>query len=508
MTTAQIVDQDSLQKENVELRRTIVEQNHKIIYLEEQLAWLKRQIFGKRSEKIITNLNEQQFDLAGLEQQENSLEENQTIPAYPRKKPNRNGQDKITLPADLPVETTVLDLPEEQKVCPETGELLVKIGEETTRKLVQEPGRYYIKEIIRPKYANPKKPEAGVFIADLPDGIIPKCRADESFLAEIVTRKFADHLPLYRISEIIGREGIGISRKLFSQWMVRLGSVLTPLYTVMLAKILASDNIFIDESPVRILEEESRLGYMWTIVGGEGPNPPYRIYDFRENRRHDNVLQMLKGYTGVLHSDKYGAYETLAQSKQIIWCPCWAHIRRKFFEAEMGDPPFREWTLSRIQTLFELEAVAWTKPSDERLRIRQIEEVPIIDELIEKVKERLIKGKVLPKSKFREALGYFCGLIPYLKNYTRYPNARLDNNVAERALRPLAIGRKNWLFFGSMEGGEAAAVLLSLVQTCRGLGINPREYLEDLFRRFMGHPANRLDELLPDRWLLNRLKGR
>ena len=122
--------------------------------------------------------------------------------------------------------------------------------------------------------------------------------------------------------------------------MVRLGSVLTPLYTVMLAKILASDNIFIDESPVKILEEESRLGYMWTIVGGEGPNPPYRIYDFREDRRHDNVLQMLKGYTGVLHSDKYGAYETLAQSKQIIWCPCWAHIRRKFFEAERRRPSF------------------------------------------------------------------------------------------------------------------------------------------------------------------------
>ena len=216
---------------------------------------------------------------------------------------------------------------------------------------------------------------------------------------------------------------------------------------------------------------------------------------------------MLKGYTGVLHSDKYGAYETLAQSKQIIWCPCWAHVRRKFFEAEGGDPPFREWVLSRIQILFELEGTAWTKPPDERLRIRQIEEVPIIDELIEKIKERLINGKILPKSKFREALGYFCGLIPYLKNYTQHSNARLDNNIAERALRPLAIGRKNWLFFGSVEGGEAAAVLLSLVQTCRGLEINPREYLEDLFRRFMGHPANRLVELLPDRWLLNRQKG-
>lgn len=508
MTTAQIVDPDNLQKENDELRCKVVKQDQKIICLEEQLAWFKRQIFGKRSEKIIANLNEQQLYLEGFGQQEHATEETQTIPAHSRKKPARNGQDKITLPSDLPVETTVLDLPEKQKVCPETGEPLVKIGEETTHKIVQEPGRFYIKEIIRPKYVNPKKPEAGVFIADLPDSIIPKCRADESFLAEIVTKKFADHLPLYRISEILSREGIGISRKLLSQWMVRLGSVLTPLYTVMLAKILASNNIFIDESPVKILEEESRLGYMWTIVGGEGPNPPYRIYDFRENRRHDNVLQMLNGYTGVMHSDKYGAYETLAQSKQIVWCPCWAHIRRKFFEAEMGDLPFREWVLSQIQILFELEETAWTKPPDERLNIRQIQEVPIIDELIEKIKGRLIHGKILPKSKFREALGYFCSLIPYLKNYTQHPNARLDNNVAERALRPLAIGRKNWLFFGSLEGGKAAAVLLSLVQTCRGLQINPRDYLEDLFRRFMGHPANRLDELLPDQWLLSRQKNR
>src|SRR5208283_4414685 len=161
----------------------------------------------------------------------------------------------------------------------------------------------------------------------------------------------------------------------------------------------------------------------------------------------------------------------------------------------------------KMQTLFELEDVAWNQSPEDRLKIRDTQEIPIIDELIEKIKGRLLEGKVLPKSKFREALGYFCSLIPYLKNYTRYPNARMDNNVAERALRPLAIGRKNWLFFGSMEGGASAAVLLSLVQTCRGLEINPREYLEDLFRRFMSHPANRLDELLPDQWLLSRRKS-
>jgi hypothetical protein len=208
----------------------------------------------------------------------------------------------------------------------------------------------------------------------------------------------------------------------------------------------------------------------------------------------------------VLHSDKFAAYQKLAEQKIITWIPCFAHIRRKFFEAEAGDQVFREWVLRKIKYLFMLERIAWTRLPDERLKIRQEKEAPIIDELIDKVKLKLLDGKILPKSKQRVAIGYFCGLIPYLKNYTKYPFARLDNNVAERAVRPLTIGRKNWLFFGSPDGGEAGAVLLSLVQTCRGLGINPREYLEDIFRKFMGYNAQKLHELLPDQWLLNRKK--
>lgn len=153
-----------------------------------------------------------------------------------------------------------------------------------------------------------------------------------------------------------------------------------------------------------------------------------------------------------------------------------------------------------------LEKVAWNRSPEERLRIRKEKEEPIIDELINKIKSRLLAGNLLPKSKLREALGYFCGLIPYLKNYTKHAFARMDNNVAERAIRPLAIGRKNWLFFGSEDGGEAGAILFSFVQTCRGLGINPREYLEDIFRRLMSHSSQRLEELLPDHWLLAKTK--
>ena len=185
----------------------------------------------------------------------------------------------------------------------------------------------------------------------------------------------------------------------------------------------------------------------------------------------------------------------------ISGAPAGAHIRRKFYEAEMGDPALRTWVLEQIQQLFAIEEIAWTLPPLERIQLRQSQAVPIIDALIDRIKKRLTVGIILPKSKFKEALGYFCSLIPYLKNYTQHASARLDNNPAERAIRPLAIGRKNWLFFGSVQSGEAAATLLSLVQTCRALNINPRTYLEDVCRRIMGHSAQKLHELLPDEWV-------
>lgn len=492
-----------------DLQDEIAKRDQTIIYLEEQLAWFKRQIFGRKSERTVSDLNHEQLELADLETTQTTAEEQtQTVPAHTRRKPNRNGQDAIKLDPDLPVRTTILDIPEEEKVCKETGLPLVKIGEEVSHKLAHEPGSYYVKEIIRPKYASSQRPEAGITTAFLPDSILPKCQADDSLLAEIVTQKFANHMPLYRIAEQMGRDGVGISRKLLSQWVVRCGLALKPLYEVMVHFILAGENVFIDESPVKLqAKEKCETAYMWVVVGGNSSNPAYRVYDFRKDRCHDHVIDILQGYRGGLHSDKFGAYQRLAEKKVITWFPCWSHVRRKFFEAESGDLPLRDWVLRKIRYLFMLEKVAWARSPEERLRIRQEKEVPIIDELIERIKNRLTEGRLLPKSKFREALGYFCGLIPYLKNYTKHAFARLDNNVAERAIRPLAIGRKNWLFFGSEDGGEAGAILLSFVQTCRGLGINPREYLEDIFRQLMGHNAQKIEELLPDQWLLAKKKA-
>lgn len=478
-----------------------------IAFLKEQIEWFKRQFFGQKADKFVDTKNSQQLCFEGFDQLAVVPEEKQTVPAHERKKRKPNGQDKITLPADLPVERQVLDIPEEAKVCPETGEPLVKIGEEVTSKLAHRPGSYIIKQTVRPKYAHPKKSEEGVVIAPLPESLLTRCQADESLLAEISVKKFCDHLPLHRQSEIMAREGIHISRQILCQWVLRVGIALKPLYNEILAQVLKSGNVFYDETPVDMLEPgkgKVHQAYMWVLVGGKAADPPYRIYDFCKDRCHYNAAELLKNYHGVLHSDKYGAYETLANKKQFIWCPCWAHIRRKFIEAESGNLPFRDWVLSQINYLFMLEKQAWEVSEEERLRIRQEKEEPIIDGLIVAVKDKLINGKVLPKSKFKEALGYFCSLIPYLKNYTQHAYARLDNNVAERAVRPLAIGRKNWLFVGNEVGGEAAATILTLVQSCRAIGANPRAYLEDVMRRLMAHNSQKLHELLPDQWLKAR----
>lgn len=496
MKTTQTITYEQIELENKRLK-------NELILLKEQLDWLKRQIFGKRSERIINDETQQQLYFEGFEPQPEAKTKTKTIDAHTRRTPDRDGKDKIEIPSDLPVRQTILDVPEDEKVCQETGEALVQIGVEVTQKLAHEPGSYYIKEILRPKYAKPKGQEAGIVVAELPDSLLPKCRADESLLAEIVTRKFADHLPIYRIEQILKRDGIKISRKLLSQWVIRSGMALKPLYDLMIKRILESKNVFIDETPVKLQDKgKCKQTYMWVIVGGNQADPPYRAYHFKLNRCHDNVLDIIKDYRGGLHSDKYGAYEKLAERGIITWYPCWSHVRRKFFEAETGDPEFRKWVLRKIRYLFMFERVAWGRSSEERLKIRLEKEEIIIDELIEKIKSKLGDPKILPKSKLRGALGYFCGLIPYLKNYTKNAYARMDNNVAERAIRPLAIGRKNWLFFGSPEGGEAGAILFSLIQTCRGLGINPREYLEDVMRRIMGHNNQKLHELLPDEWLM------
>lgn len=476
-----------------------------VFLLKEQLAWFKKQIFGQKSERIVADLDTQPFlpEIATADPQ--AKEPEKVKISYERNKVQKNkGCDTISFPDDLPVKRVELDIPECEKVCPESGEPLVCIGHDVSRKLGRSPEQFFIVEYIRPKYVSKTYPEYGVLSSALPDAVISRCPADESLLSYILTSKYADHLPLYRLVDILQRSKVKISRQTLSKWVITLGTALTPLHEAMKGRVLKSGVVFADETPIDLqVQGKSRCqqAYIWIYAGGGGGDPPYRFFEFCLNRNHEHPIKTLKGYKGVLHSDKYGAYEKLAKNDDIIWCPCMAHVRRKFVEAEGGDPDLRRRILRRIRHLFMLERVAWSRSAEERLRIRGELEKPILERITAMVKERLLSGGLLPKSNFAKALNYYMGLAPYLTNYINHPDARLDNNVAERGLRPLTIGRKNWLFIGSEDSGRSAATILSLVQTCRNLGINPQEYLEDVLRRIMSHPAKKIDQLLPDIWL-------
>lgn len=476
-----------------------------ISWLKEQIESLQRLVFGPKKVKVIPNDGQLYFPGMGPKDFQPPAPEKKPVKSHERKQPVRNNQHSLQISENYPVEQRIIDIPEEEKIDPETGEQLVKIGEEVSRQLAYQSGHYLVIETVRYKYASPSREEAGVVIAPPKDSIIPKSRADESLLAEIVTRKYADHLPLYRLSEIFSRDGVQISRQLMSQWILKLGKTLTPLYELMWERILESRNIFIDESPVKLqVKGKGKLqtGFMWVLAGGrQESNPPYRIFRFFKNRAHDHALEMVEGFSGSLHSDKLEVYQKLAKREEIIWHPCWEHAKRKFQEMVAGDLNFRDWIVGKIQSISLLEQEAWKLQQLERVEFRKAREGPLIDEIIAAVKDKVENGFSLPKSKYREALLYIYGLIPYLKNYLYHPYAHMNNNVAERTIRPLAIGRKNWLFVGSENGGEASAVLFSLVQTCRELGINTKDYLEDVMRRFLDHPINRLEELLPDNWL-------
>lgn len=300
MTCTQDIAKEALLAENLELKNSIQ-------FLQEQVKHLQRLLFGKRSEKHVEP-NPNILYLPGLEPTlVEEKKEVQTVPAHERKKPVRNKTTALIIPDDLPKETTVIDIPEEEKVCQETGMPLVKIGEEVTRKPAYRPGSYFVKEIIRLKYASAKAPDAGVKIALLPDSLLDRCQADESLLAEILVRKFCDHLHLYRQVEGFDRDNIQISRQILSKWVLRCGEALKPLVEVMTKCILESDNIFIDESPVNMLapgKGKTQKGFMWVLVGGNSSDPPYRIYDFYQNRRHSNAEKLIKDYKGRLHSEK------------------------------------------------------------------------------------------------------------------------------------------------------------------------------------------------------------
>lgn len=498
----EVINYETLYKEATS---RIAAQAIQITSLQTQLDYLKRQMFGQKSERFIDNPSPDEL-LPGFEFPEEPVVEVKTtqVPSHERRSLKNKGKFKIELPADLPRETVYKDIPENEKFDPKTGEALVKIGEERTDKLAFRPGSFFIKEFIYPKYALKSNALAGVKQAVSEESIIEGSKFDVSFMAHIATEKFGFHMPVYRLREKLSLHKINITDQTLCGLLINLGQKVEPLVDEMKKALFKQGSLYTDDTPLDMIVNgmgKTKEGRMWGYIGNTPGAPPYHLYEFSSNRCEIWPLSYLKDFKGIIHADAYGAYEKLGAKEGITWAACWAHGRRKFENARSMDEKFRIAILSHMRNLFRYERIAWNMPPEERLRIREEKETPIVDRIFTMFNEITRTSKtLLPSSELAKAIGYMQSREKNFRVYLTNANARIDNNTAERGVRKLVIGRKNWLFVGSHRSGKAMANLMSLVQSCRAMKINPQAYLEDIFKRLPSHPHKNLHELLPDQW--------
>jgi hypothetical protein len=351
------------------------------------------------------------------------------------------------------------------------------------------------------KYACPKG--CTVLTAGKPMAPIEKGLPGPGLLAQVTVSKYADHLPLARQEGMFRRQGVELARSTMCDWMGGCAELVIPLYRLMKHETLASKAVQTDDTPVAVFDPEgsrTRTGRIWTYVGDEGH--PYIVYDYTPTRGHEGPAAFLEDYHGYLQADAYSGYEPLFADEEhaLIEVACWAHARRKFFVAQSSDLIRAMVMLAYVRLLYDVEHEARQREltGEARRLLRQEKSLPLLDGIQHYLLAE--QPKVLPKSPIADAIGYTLGNWTALKRYTEDGDLEIDNNGAERSLRGIAVGRKNWLWYGSDKGGQTAAILTSFTATCKRLRIDPFAYLRDVFGRISAHPANRLADLLPDRW--------
>jgi len=496
----------SLRAENLELRSlvqkhavSIESKDIEIDRLEMELRLLRQKLYGPKSERRIIepDIQENLFNEAEstTETKEGSAEQLQII-QYERKKGGRRA-----LPENLPRIEHVHDIPEEAKVCG-CGSWLSRIGEEVTEELDIIPRQCRVIRHIRPKYAcrqceGTESDKGAVQIAPPPVQVLPKTIATAGLIASVVVEKFADGLPLYRQVARFSREGIEISRGTLSNWVVRVGELCSPLLEILREELRAGPLINADETPVQVLNEPGRANttksYMWVFRGGMSPPGSVVVFDYRPTRSGQDLLkEYLTGYTGYVQTDGYIGYEILSELL-IKHAGCWAHVRRKFVEVVQAVDKARKGkvrsgcsadeALLKIRRLYEIERQGKERglTGEELLKIRREHALPLLEEFRTWLDARV--GATPPKGLLGTAMNYALKQWNRLIVYLNDPYVGLDNNAAENAIRPFAIGRKNWLFAGSPSGANASAALYSLVETAKANGLEPYRYLRFLFER-------------------------
>lgn len=465
-----------------------------VAFLKQQLAELKRLIFGAKSERFIAPDPAQGtlFDLPEAIVPGKQVEE----VTYTRRKPKKEEKKhplRAELPAHLPRKVEVIEpenLPEGAK----------KIGEAVTEVLEYEPASIFVWQIVRPKYIVETSDEATrIEIAQLPSLPVPKGNAGPSMVSHILVSKFVDHLPYYRQSQIFKRQNLYIPDSTIGSWANKsIESWLAPLWEAMRVKLLSSDYLQADETPIPVLssdkEGSTHRGYHWVY---HDPINRLVVFDYHQSREREGPKSFLKDFTGFLQTDGYAAYDNLAPPGRIIHLACMAHARRKFEHALDNDPVRAEKALLMIQKLygFEREAREAGLTYDEIKQLRQEKSVPVLKEMEEWLIEESFK--VLPKSAIGMAINYSLNLWERLKRYTEDGRFQIDNNLIENTIRPVALGRKNYLFAGSHEAAQKAAVIYSLLATCKLHNVEPFAWLKKILTIIPDYPANQLYKLTP-----------
>jgi len=476
-----------------ELLSVVVEQDEKINSLSFELQNLKKAVFGVKSERFIADVDPAQSELDFGEVEEEKIEETgkETITYEREKASSKNKPSRQPIPAHLPRIEHIIE-PEEDV----TG--LVKIGEEVTEELEYNPGRLYVNRYVRPKYVKPTGEGNKIITGKLPERPLPKCIAGPNLLAALIIAKFVDHLPLYRQSQMFKRQGIELPDSTLGGWMNAGAKLLRPLYEVLKKIVLSAPYVQADETPINVLESEkagsTHKGYHWVY---QDPVKRLVLFDYRPSRGREGPRDILKNFKGHLQTDGYGVYEEYGKRSDITLMHCWAHARRKFKEAEESDRARAHYVLEQIQKLYdcEREIKEMQLSGTEVVMIRKEKALPVIEGL-KKWMIAAITG-VLPKSPMGKAIEYTLSRIDALTTYTSESHLQIDNNLTENAIRPVALGRKNYLFAGSHEAAQNAAIYYSLLATCKANDINPQTWLAETLQKIATHPINRIGELLP-----------
>jgi len=461
--------------------------------LKDELAELKRLIFGSKRERFVPAQKDDaqlSLELATETTDEEQAVVKQTV-SYQRavkqagKKPVRQ-----SFPDHLPRIDVALE-PEEDVST------MRKIGEEVTEELDLEPARLFVRRYIRPRYVCA---EESFHIAELPARPIEKGIPGPGLLAQIIVDKFVYHLPFYRQAQRYERMGMKIPSSTLNSWLPAACNLLEPLYLALKFEVLKSTYLQADETPIPVLDKQKKKthqGYHWVY---HAPEKKLVFFDYQKGRNREGPKQMLKDYQGYLQTDGYQAYEQFEDRENIILVGCLAHARRYFEHAKDSDPVRSEQVLLLIQQLYAVEREAREQNLDpeDRYSLRQEKSVPVMDALGQWLVNEY--PTVLPKSKIGKAFYYL--IARYNKIYIYLQDGRLevDNNLIKNSIRPVALGRKNYLFAGSHSGAEKAAIVYSLLGSCKLQNINPYDYLQDVLKRLPEHPVNQLHELLPPNW--------